>query len=43
VKFIRMSNMCFGLGIETTLVEQFAIKAILDADPIVLEERVTNL
>jgi len=26
-----------------TLVEQFAIKAILDSDPIVLEERVTSI
>jgi len=33
-----MGNRCLGLGIETTLFEQVAIKAILDGDPIVLEE-----
>jgi len=36
-----MGNRCFGLGIETTLVEQVAIKAMLDGDPIVLKETVT--
>jgi len=38
-----MGNRFFGLGIETTLVKQVAIKAILDGDPILLEERVTSI
>jgi len=43
LKLLRMGNRCFGLGIETMLVEQVAIKVILDGDPVVLEERVTSI